>query len=64
METKTGILTETLTEQETGMLAFTAETAAIMQTTVQLIGTVRYPITEQFTATALQTAVTITEAEM
>ena len=58
------MLTETLTEQETGTLAFTVETAAIMQTTVQPIGTVLYQATGQFTATVRQIAVTITEAEM
>jgi hypothetical protein len=58
-ETLMGILTV----QETEMLAFTEVTAAIMQTTVLLTGTVRYPIMELFTATELQTAV-ITEAEM
>lgn len=63
-ETRTEMLTETLTEQETEMLAFTAETTAIMQTMVQLIGTVLYPATGQFTAMVRQTAVTITEAEM
>lgn len=64
METGTGMLTETLTGQETGMLAFTAETAAIMKTTVQLIETVLFQTTEQFTATVRQTAVTITEEEI
>lgn len=45
------------------MLAFTAETAAIMEITVLLIGTALFPTTELFTATVLQTAVIIAGVE-